>query len=462
MSEKKKNMPPESMMDIPNSLMGPADFPVGGESLELFAERQKNVLWLTVREGRKLILKGLREELRTHPEEVARLHKEYSLGMRINHHGVAGVYGFETHPEAGPVIVMEYVDGVSLDIFLKKANTSEGKPLPVKQRLGIACQIADALQYIHSLGLSHRDIKPDNILISRSRNNAKIIDLGLGDSEDSVIYKNSLGTQQFGAPEQQVASASNSKADVYSFGKILEMLLPEKRYRSLCRECQQEDALRRPSMAEVATQLTHLSERKLNMKVAAVFVGLVVVGFSMGGFFLVINSDGKTTDNIKPSMAATNPVTSEEIATDSTATFVAKVDSEPIEEPQVAQPTKKSSENKIIEVFKKETSQTDTVTTKACEAIFEKYTTEVDKVIKSYGNLFDPASGFKPQIEERTNKTFAIAKRLEDELEQQGLSTLEISRLLTYYWELVQNSCNKIDRVYEVLDSLEKGKKENQ
>lgn len=79
---------------IPNSIEMPAEPPFAAESLELYKTGTRNVLWLTVREGRRFILKGLPKALRSHQEEIARLRKEYSLGLRINHPGMAGVYGF--------------------------------------------------------------------------------------------------------------------------------------------------------------------------------------------------------------------------------------------------------------------------------------------------------------------------------------------------------------------------------
>ena len=93
-------------------MAGPTEGGIIGECLEPFRRRPRNLLWLTVREGRRFILKGLPEALRSHPEETARLRKEYSLGLRISHPGIAGTYGFEMHPFVGPVIVMEYIDGM--------------------------------------------------------------------------------------------------------------------------------------------------------------------------------------------------------------------------------------------------------------------------------------------------------------------------------------------------------------
>ena len=266
---------------IPNSMAAPADGGMPGECLEPFRRGTRNLLWLTVREGRRFILKGLPEALRSHPEETARLRKEYSLGLRINHPGIAGVYGFDTHPTVGPVIVMEYIDGMTLADYLWK-----NKSIPQKYRVAIARQIADALAYMHSLGVSHRDLKPDNILVTR-RNEAKIIDIGLGDSEDSVIYKQSLGTDGFGAPEQQSPCVGDSRADVYSFGKILEMLLPERKFSKLRKGCLKGNPDKRLTMQAAVEMLD--SEYKPRRRgiwwwVMASYGVMLVLGLAIGLF----------------------------------------------------------------------------------------------------------------------------------------------------------------------------------
>ena len=141
---------------ILNSMAGPADGGMPGECLEPFRRGTRNLLWLTVREGRRFILKGLPEALRSHPEETARLRKEYSLGLRISHPGIAGVYGFETHPtalakkaQAGDISAMtEYASLLESAESLQKKLENASSSLSVAQatRLNkIAAKLAKAM-----------------------------------------------------------------------------------------------------------------------------------------------------------------------------------------------------------------------------------------------------------------------------------------------------------------------------
>lgn len=95
---------------IPNSIVVTSELSFTPQSPELFRRETCNLLWLIIKEGHRFILKGLTEALRLHPEKAARLRKESSLGLRTNHPGVVGVYGFEQHPVAEPVILMKYAD----------------------------------------------------------------------------------------------------------------------------------------------------------------------------------------------------------------------------------------------------------------------------------------------------------------------------------------------------------------
>lgn len=401
---------------IPNSMGGPADGGMPGECLEPFRRGTRNLLWLTVREGRRFILKGLPEALRSHPEETARLRKEYSLGLRISHPGIAGIYGFETHPTVGPVIVMEYIDGITLGDYLWK-----NKSIPQKDRVGIARQIADALAYMHSMGVSHRDLKPDNILVTR-RNEAKIIDIGLGDSEDSVIYKQSLGTDEFGAPEQQMPCVGDSRSDVYSFGRILEMLLPERKFRKLRKGCLKENPDKRLTMQDAVEMLDseHKPRKRSFWWWVGTFYGVMLVLGLVIGLFEELT--GKKPDRHTPGDDPYMVSTADTVA----GSTVSAVDATESDEGPNGWD------------------------------IWYEHTQMLDSAIAVYDVYFDrDRRAWKDSKEERNRLAHDIADHMLEELLSAGYKPIEADMYLSTYWEYVVDANKKMDEVMGHLKELQ-------
>ena len=401
---------------IPNSMGGPADGGMQGECLEPFRRGTRNLLWLTVREGRRFILKGLPVALRSHPEETARLRKEYSLGLRISHPGIAGIYGFETHPTVGPVIVMEYIDGITLGDYLWK-----NKSIPQKDRVGIARQIADALAYMHSMGVSHRDLKPDNILVTR-RNEAKIIDIGLGDSEDSVIYKQSLGTDEFGAPEQQMPCVGDSRSDVYSFGRILDMLLPERKFRKLRKGCLKENPDKRLTMQDAVEMLDseHKPRKRSFWWWLLTFYGVMLVLGLVIGLFEELT--GKKPDRHTPGDDPYMVSTADTVA----GSTVSAVDATESDEGPNGWD------------------------------IWYEHTQMLDSAIAVYDVYFDrDRRAWKDSKEERNRLAHDIADHMLEELLSAGYKPIEADIYLSTYWEYVVDANKKMDEVMGHLKELQ-------
>lgn len=273
-------------------------------------------LFTATRYGRKYFIKALAGKYRALPEWQRLLFKEFELGIRLDHPAIARTVGWEVVGQAGEALVMEYVDGNELRQWLKSDKARD--PMA---RVGVVCQIAEALEYIHSMGISHRDLKPDNVLITHKGNRVKLIDFGLGDGDDFVVYKRSGGSKHFGAPEQTAGNEQEATAgaDIYALGKIMELLLPAKRYRGIINQCLLNDAQARPSATAVLKQL----RTKRGARPAMVYLPLALAGI------VIAIAAGLTSRNSGIPAESTGPVTD--------TLYIHKTDTIFIESP--AQPT---------------------------------------------------------------------------------------------------------------------------
>ncbi len=237
-----------------------------------------NQLVKVKRQGRWFLLKGLKSEYQGQPVYLELLKKEYELMIQLDHPNIVKAYSKEMNETIGPCIVMEYIDGVTLDQFL------EGNPSR-KTRRKVVDQLVDALAYVHSKQILHRDLKPSNILITRNGNNVKIIDFGLSDADDYAILKQAAGTVKYMAPEQKQGldgsrGSIDCKSDIYSFGLLLKKIF-KRRYRHIAAKCTREDPKKRYlDMEEVRKALEHQDHMKRGLPfiaIAAVMVPLVLL-----------------------------------------------------------------------------------------------------------------------------------------------------------------------------------------
>ncbi len=180
-----------------------------------------------VRLGRDVAVKVLRQDLARDPQFQERFRREAQNAAALNHPAIVAVYDTgETRTENGPLpyIVMEYVDGRTLRDIVK----TEG-PLPGQRAMEIMADVCAALDFSHRHGIVHRDVKPANVMITKT-GAVKVMDFGIAravnDGQAAVTQTAAvIGTAQYLSPEQARGEAVDARSDVYAAGCVLFELL---------------------------------------------------------------------------------------------------------------------------------------------------------------------------------------------------------------------------------------------
>ena len=177
--------------------------------------------------NRPVAVKLLLPSLANQPQYLARFAREASLMARLEQH--PNVVALLSHGERDgvPFLVMEYLEGENL----RDRQLREPGPTPPDTLLQWAAQIGAGLDFIHSTGLVHRDVKPSNLLVDRNDRIA-VLDLGTAVAADGTRLTRAgvmLGTPLYVAPEQIEGKPVDLRADVYSFGVVLFELATGKR-----------------------------------------------------------------------------------------------------------------------------------------------------------------------------------------------------------------------------------------
>ena len=198
--------------------------------VEVLVTSETNIVAKAKRYGRWWLLKGLRAEVASDLGFQQRLRKELEILMLLQHPGVVTAYGIEEVEGLGQCIVMEYIDGQTLEKWLENKNTRQ-------DRKRVAKELMEAVGYIHSKGIVHRDLKPENIVITRNGENVKLIDFGLADSDSHAILKQPAGTLQYMSPEQSQTAVADVRNDIYSLGVVFSQMDLGFSYRAVIKKC---------------------------------------------------------------------------------------------------------------------------------------------------------------------------------------------------------------------------------
>lgn len=240
-------------------------------------------MFTAVRYGKRYVLKCLKPDFIYTPVYRQALMKEFEIGLQLDHPNICRTISMEPVGDLGECIVMEYVDGETLETAVKGGKITE----EVVHK--IAAQLLDAMEYMHAKQIVHRDIKPSNIMLTHRGGDVKLIDFGLSDSETFCVLKIPAGTRGYIAPEQlQPNAISSPSADIYSFGKVLEYMAEAVRSKQLVRvgrKCATADCAHRPADIAQVRLLMADKGRSLAMVnvllIALALVLIVIIGVMM-------------------------------------------------------------------------------------------------------------------------------------------------------------------------------------
>ena len=188
-------------------------------------------LWRFDKNGKFRVLKALKEKYRGDSLCEDILKKEYEISYVLDHHNICETYSYYEHPELGMCMEIEWVDGCTLDYYLKNNKIS------YKEELRLISELCSALSYVHSKQIIHRDLKPSNILVTHNGHNVKLIDFGLADSSSHTYLKEGAGTSLYASPEQLSGETQDNRSDIYSLGVILSEFPSSRRFSYVIGNC---------------------------------------------------------------------------------------------------------------------------------------------------------------------------------------------------------------------------------
>ncbi|MCA8906730.1 MAG: protein kinase [Rhodospirillaceae bacterium] len=186
--------------------------------------------------GRPVAIKVVHPDRQANSSQWADLLRRFNVERkavgRFDHNAIVRVYDTGSAEDGPPLygapyLVMEYVDGQSLEAFCPV-----GKPATVDEAVRIASTVLDALQHAHAKGVYHRDIKPDNILVGADRS-IKLADFGIARIENDTrltLTGSPVGTTVYIAPElYDQGQEGDARSDIYSLGLVLFRILTGRR-----------------------------------------------------------------------------------------------------------------------------------------------------------------------------------------------------------------------------------------
>jgi serine/threonine protein kinase/tetratricopeptide (TPR) repeat protein len=186
---------------------------------------------------RLVAIKLMSVELAKDPNQRQRFQTEAKAASGLNHPNICVVYEVGESEDGRPFLAMEYIDGRTLEFFMRQRR------IKIRESIEIGIQLADALEAAHVHHLLHRDIKPGNIMLNK-RGNVKLLDFGLAKRfrSESMAPKTAdlshtdtgitIGTPHYMSPEQALGRELDDRSDIFNLGIVLyELVAGQKPFR---------------------------------------------------------------------------------------------------------------------------------------------------------------------------------------------------------------------------------------
>ena len=230
-------------------------------------------LFTAILNGKKVILKTLKEQYANDAQCREDLKKEYELTSQLDHELIRKALGFEEVPNIGECIVLEYVDGKSLAEHVRVGTLNE------KQIKNVLVDLCNGLNYMHLCGIIHCDLKPENIMVTAGDYRVRIIDIGLPERDYKTDHELLIKENEFIAPELFKGEEADPRSDVYSLGKIIEFIIERNmldQYSSVATHCTQFS--REQRFDNILAVKSEITKSHSYMKLILLAVALVVLG----------------------------------------------------------------------------------------------------------------------------------------------------------------------------------------
>ena len=246
-----------------------------------FESRYGNSRLFTARSnGQKVILKALKADRANDAQCRASLRSEYDMTVGIDSRFVRKALDFTNIEGLGDCIIFEFVEGKSLAEHVRVGTLSE------KQVKSILVDVCDGLSRLHRNQLVHCNLAPENILITETECRAKLIDLGIPETDPDADRELLIKEMEFVAPEIIKGESFDPRADIYSLGKIMEFIGERnisRQFLSVATHCTQFSKEQRyDSIAEVKSAISK------GHSLLKVVIWLLVIGLVCGLAFLYV------------------------------------------------------------------------------------------------------------------------------------------------------------------------------